>query len=218
MEELIRERERALADPAAPSTRFSEHAGCGTVRTEAFEEARHAFGLPESFTKEQVHDVYLRRLLVCHPDRPPGTRAKFNQLKASYKLLRAAVTRPVVSVAQMLHERDAGLAIPKVNVRNFNAEFESVHTGENAAVGHDEWFTRDVPAEARAPETVRFKDFHKRFEQANRAKASAIVRHVVRDVPSSNMQCAELGGDTCSVFHGAGYSDLKQAYGESILN
>jgi hypothetical protein len=84
--------------------------------------------------------------------------------------------------------------------------------------GHDDWFKGAIPKRMQMPEKVKPKHFNKVFEKYNAEKASTIVKHTVDYLPSSNMAYSAIFDDSEDCFNGDGYSDLKLAYGQSILN
>lgn len=218
MDDLIAKREAELNDPDHhASTTFQDHTGCGTLRGPKHSNAMSIFSLTDPFTLEQLKEAYRRLALTCHPDKAGGDAKKFSQIGKSFKLLRPLVQKEQQTLDEMLMERDSALQVPQTDIKDFGKAFENRHVNEHLS-GHDEWFKQEVVAEARAPEKIKFKDFDREFERCNKAKAMAIVRHTVSYLPSSHMACTDLTEKDGQEFSGNGYSDLKSAYGRSILN
>jgi hypothetical protein len=220
MEALIKKRAAELDDRSTPlSSKFQTHRGCGTIKDAKYDAAMRLYGLVGSFSAAQLKHAYKRLALIYHPDKPGGTKETFNKLKSGYKCLRPHATRTTMTLNEMLKERDEAVHIEKVETKDFNRTFESRHTSAHAGTGHDKWFRSEIPTTMRAPEKVKFKQFNEMFDRCNAKKTGTIVKHVIDYMPSSNMACSSIYGDNdTTTFDGEGYSDLKLAYGQSILS
>lgn len=218
MDALIRKREAELDNKKTPlSSKFQTHRGCGTIKDAKYDAAIRMYGLSGSFSAAQLKNAYKRLVLVCHPDKPGGTKETFNKLKAGYKCLRPHASRTTMTLNEMLKERDEAIHIEKVETKDFNRTFERTHTSAHARSGHDAWFRSEIPETMRAPEKVKFKQFNEMFDKCNAKKSGTIVKHVINYMPSSNMACSSIHEDSEN-YNGDGYSDLKLAYGQSILS
>jgi hypothetical protein len=218
MDALIKKREAELDDKKTPlSSKFQTHRGCGTIKDAKYDAAIRMYGLSGTFSATQLKNAYKRMALIYHPDKPGGTKESFNKLKSGYKRLRPHASRTTMTLNEMLKERDAAIHIEKVETKDFNRTFERTHTSAHARSGHDVWFKSEIPEKMRAPEKVKFKQFNEMFDKCNAKKSGAIVKHVIDYMPSSNIACSSIYGDDDN-FNGDGYSDLKLAYGQSILS
>jgi hypothetical protein len=220
MDEILRQRQSDYVDETRQASVVFKNDPSSLVRSAAVVDAIAFLGLQDPFTKGDLQIAYRRLGLICHPDKPGGSRAAFNELKRAYKAASPFCQRVQLDAKAFVRDRDDGVRIPRNEIKDFNRTFEESGACDHGRrSGHEEWLRQSVPDEARAPENVAFKDFHRVFDVCNKAKVGTIVCCDVGYTSlNDSMHMASIHGETGTVFEGAGYSDLQMAYGKGLLN
>lgn len=206
IDEIRDRRQRDLeSGTAAPSIKFEEHRGCGTVATARELCAAALLGLETEFSVAHLRSSFKRHALLAHPDKG-GDQAAFQRLVRAYTLLKKRACIKERTVRDVELERTAPLPQADRSYGDLERDFK--------AGGHGDWLRGDASPSTRPPERVAFKDFHKVFDKVRNCGAGAIVKHRVTYLPfqSSLAPCNihEESGDCAG--SGQGYSDLVTAY------